>query len=102
MPGSSGVTVVTTLVCFISFAREAAGALSARHSLRPLFSDGGKLKQNSGACREIAESFPELGQRHWVCARERKRRGNPFSGLLCAMDCSRNLSSGSPEAGPGG
>jgi hypothetical protein len=38
MPGDSGVTVVTMLVCFIIFAREAAGASSARHSLRPLIS----------------------------------------------------------------
>jgi len=37
MPGVSGVTVVTTLVCSFYFACEAAGALSARHSLRPLF-----------------------------------------------------------------
>jgi hypothetical protein len=29
---------VTTLVCFIYFAREAAGALGARHSPRPRFS----------------------------------------------------------------
>jgi hypothetical protein len=36
MPDESGVTVVTTLVCFFIFAREAAGASSARHSLRPL------------------------------------------------------------------
>jgi hypothetical protein len=36
MPGETGVTVVTTLVCFFSFAYEAAGASSARHSLRPL------------------------------------------------------------------
>ena len=36
MPGVSGVTVVTMLVCFLSFAYEAAGALSAWHSLRPL------------------------------------------------------------------
>jgi hypothetical protein len=35
MPGEPGVTVVTTLVCFLFFAREAAGATSARHSLRP-------------------------------------------------------------------
>ena len=28
--------VVTTLVCFSSFAREAAGAAGTRHSLRPL------------------------------------------------------------------
>jgi hypothetical protein len=38
MPGRSGVTVVTMLVCFFSFAREAAGASRARHSLRPLIS----------------------------------------------------------------
>jgi hypothetical protein len=35
MPGETGVTVVTnSCVCF--FTHEAAGALSARHSLRPL------------------------------------------------------------------
>jgi hypothetical protein len=38
MPGDSGVTVVTMLVCFLHFAREAAGASGARHSLRPLYS----------------------------------------------------------------
>jgi hypothetical protein len=37
MPGDAGVTVVIMLVCFFHFAREAAGAPSARHSLRPLF-----------------------------------------------------------------
>jgi hypothetical protein len=37
MPGDSGVTVVTTLVCYLHTAHEAAGASSARHSLRPLF-----------------------------------------------------------------
>jgi len=36
MPGVSGVTVVTLLVCFLIFAREAAGAAGVRHSLRPL------------------------------------------------------------------
>jgi hypothetical protein len=36
MPGVFGVTVVTMLVCFFNFACEAAGASSARHSLRPL------------------------------------------------------------------
>jgi len=35
MPGDSGGPVVTTLVCFLHFAREAAGALGARHSPRP-------------------------------------------------------------------
>src|SRR5260221_13371715 len=40
MPGRSGVTVVTMLVCLFYFACEAAGALGIRHSLRPLFSRG--------------------------------------------------------------
>src|SRR5262249_15111993 len=41
--GSAGVfrrPVVTTLVWFFLFPREAAGAASTRHSLRPLFSEG--------------------------------------------------------------
>src|SRR5258708_14432843 len=46
----SGVTVVTTLVCLFYFAREAAGALGTRHSLRPLFL-GERFCQNSGASR---------------------------------------------------
>jgi hypothetical protein len=37
MPDDSGVTVVTMLVCFLNFAREAADASAVRHSLRPLF-----------------------------------------------------------------
>src|ERR1700710_2754758 len=46
MPGETGVTVVTTLVCFVSkTACEAAGASSARHSLRPLI---GRLEEISG------------------------------------------------------
>src|SRR5437868_14538794 len=52
MPGETGVTVVTTLACLFYFACEAAGASSARHSLRPL---PGGLKeissQTSGATR---------------------------------------------------
>ena len=51
MPGDSGVTVVTTLVCFFHFAREAAGASGARHSLRPLISGGGKFNAKLGASR---------------------------------------------------
>jgi hypothetical protein len=34
------------LVCFIYFAREAAGASSARHSLRPLIFQGQEFKAN--------------------------------------------------------
>ena len=45
MPGVSGVTVVDLLGVLFIFAPEAAGATSARHSLRPLFS-GRTILQN--------------------------------------------------------
>jgi len=61
MPGVSGVTVVTTLVCSLSFACEAAGASRARHSLRPL----NRGSDASGITRtktrgEIAELCPSI------------------------------------------
>jgi hypothetical protein len=46
-PGISGGPVVTTLVCFIYFAREAAGASGTRLSLRPVFE--GDCSNASGA-----------------------------------------------------
>jgi|ERR1700730_15475227 hypothetical protein len=46
MPGDSGVTVVTMLVCSFYFACEAAGASSARHSLRPLIFQGQDFQAN--------------------------------------------------------
>jgi hypothetical protein len=39
-PDETGGPVVTTLVCFLFFAREAAGAAGTRLSLRPLFFEG--------------------------------------------------------------
>src|SRR5467141_1559019 len=58
MPGETGVTVVTMLVCLFYFACEAAGASRARHSLRPLISRGERLRHNSGiSCREIADPY---------------------------------------------
>jgi hypothetical protein len=61
MPGVSGVTVVTMLVCSFYFACEAAGASSARHSLRPLIFEGVRYSQNSGmSCRENAEVCSEF------------------------------------------
>jgi hypothetical protein len=57
MPGVSGVTVVTNARVFYT-PRAAAGASGARHSLRPLFSEGANFLQNSGASRrENAESY---------------------------------------------
>jgi hypothetical protein len=46
MPGVSGVTVVTNACAFYT-PHAAAGASSARHSLRPLFSGDATSKQNS-------------------------------------------------------
>jgi hypothetical protein len=52
----SGVTVVTTLVCFFLSAREAAGASSARHSLRPLILEGATFRAKLAWTRgEIAK-----------------------------------------------
>ena len=50
-PGVSGGPVVTTLVCFLHIAREAAGALGTRHSPRPLFFKGACFMHSSGASR---------------------------------------------------
>jgi hypothetical protein len=61
MPGATGVTVVTTLVCSFYFACEAAGASRARHSLRPLFCGGpnaeAKLARNTRRDREAVFEF---------------------------------------------
>src|SRR5258706_14359804 len=58
MPGDSGVTVVTTLVCFFYFAREAAGASSARHSLRPLL---------LGAAKQFLQNLGRVAPRDREC-----------------------------------
>jgi hypothetical protein len=53
MPGVSGVTVVTNACAFYT-THAAAGASRARHSLRPLFSEGRITNQDSrGSCGEI-------------------------------------------------
>jgi len=52
MPGETGVTVVTTLVCSFYFACEAAGASCARHSLRPRCSRVAVINSGALASRE--------------------------------------------------
>src|SRR5450759_1863815 len=52
--GYSGEPVVTTLVCFFIFAREAAGATGTRLSLRPLLSRR-RIMHNSDASRRGIE-----------------------------------------------
>ena len=55
MPGETGVTVVTNARVFYT-TRAAAGASDARHSLRPLNSEGRTFQQNSREMRgEIAK-----------------------------------------------
>src|SRR5579859_8127476 len=87
MPGETGVTVVTTLVCLFYFACEAAGALSARHSLRPLIqrAEGSNANLARMMRRECEAVSPRhcLRQTQSVCAREHLRRSNPF--FLCAV-----------------
>src|SRR5439155_12076877 len=70
VPGETGVTVVTTLVCYFYFACEAAGASSARHSLRPLIS-GAKFLPNLG---RIAPRDRGV----MMSLRGAKRRSNPL------------------------
>ena len=53
--------VVTMLVCFIYFAREAAGATSTRRFLRPLLSEGScDLYLGRVPRRGIALSYPDV------------------------------------------
>jgi hypothetical protein len=60
MPGLSGVTVVTNARVYYT-TRAAAGASGARHSLRPLISEGGKFLQTSRETRgEIAKPYPTI------------------------------------------
>jgi hypothetical protein len=64
MPGESGVTVVTMLVCSFYFAYEAAGASSARHSLRPLIFQGQDF-QAKLARKRAARSRMCVRERHY-------------------------------------
>src|ERR1700738_1051688 len=83
MPGVPGEPVVTTLVCFVFFAREAAGASSARYSLRPLFFMGRKFihapgaspRGNAEGCFALVTSSKAVG---W--ARRHVRRSSKSEG----------------------
>jgi hypothetical protein len=65
MPGCPGEPVVTTLVCFFHFAREAAGATGTRYSLRPLLSRADVSCKSSGefAPRECGVVAPLMSFR---------------------------------------
>jgi hypothetical protein len=49
-PDQFGEPVVTMLVCFHHFAREAMGAASTRHSLRPLLSRAVRSNSSGAIC----------------------------------------------------
>ncbi len=65
MPGETGVTVVTTLVCLFFITHEAAGASSARHSLRPLIS-GGATFRTKLAWIQAARSRSRVSRNAWL------------------------------------
>jgi hypothetical protein len=88
MPGYPGVTVVTMLVCFFIFACEAAGASSARHSLRPLNFQMALclaklariMRRECGGvcvCELSATSFP-TDRDHGSDRHCERKRSNPF------------------------
>src|ERR1700730_3001888 len=75
MPGDAGVTVVTTLVCFVFYRTRGCGRYrSARHSLRPLFFGRrnvmAKLARIARREGEAVSARHCLRQTQSVCARE--------------------------------
>src|SRR6202158_1685318 len=83
--GCSGATVVTTLVCYLHIAREAAGAAGHPHSPRPLL--GENFIHDSGASRRGIAKL---------------RLRNSLNKAAAYWIPRRSLSSGSPKARPGG
>src|SRR5260370_35456405 len=85
MPGETGVTVVTTLVCLFFYHTRGCGCIERPAFPAPSDIQGvGHRRQTSGrTCSEIAKlCLPSL--------REAKRRSNPL--FLCgSMDCFASL-----------
>jgi hypothetical protein len=81
MSGESGCFRGDYACVLFYFARKAAGALGARHSLRPLISEGGTKEQNSG---EITSRECETVPRH--CEEESDEAIHSYS-LCRSMDC---------------
>jgi hypothetical protein len=90
----SGVTVVTTLVCYLHTAHEAADAPSVRHSLRPLLSEG------QYSC--IARAHRAAGMQICILTSLRGAKATKQS-ILSRCDswiASRSLSSGAHSRDP--
>src|SRR5450759_5588074 len=96
MPGDSGVTVVTTLVCFFYFAREAAGASCARHSPRPLIGEGRTLLAKLGRiARRECEVISAV-----IARSEATKQSRLSTSLRQSWIASRSLSSGAHSRDP--
>jgi hypothetical protein len=85
MPGDSGVTVVTNARAFYT-TRAAAGAPGARHSLRPLISEGG----TASTTRAQRSASRDRGIVSGVIARSKATKQSTLS-LLGEMDCFASL-----------
>src|SRR6185312_4994643 len=85
MPGETGATVVTTLVCFFYFAHEASGALATRHSPRPLSGEG--YMDNPGANRAAGRLRRAFTQYRRPCERR-----DPYAVSRVLRDADRRLS----------
>src|SRR5271167_667840 len=118
MPGDPGVTVVTMLVCFVSFRTRGCGRYpSARYSLRPLIGRVRKFLANRGHigprdreivskrhCEERSDDPPSLAMRAMAGLESteaplRVGGSNPFF-LVALWIASRSLSSGAHSRDP--
>src|ERR1700738_3233406 len=86
MPGDSGVTVVTMLVCSFYCACEAAGASCARHSLRPLIVQGQELGRGARRDREamLAAHFRYLSNSRLI---GKQRIYQPMQKFVARLSC---------------
>src|ERR1700722_1902431 len=89
MPGDSGVTVVTMLVCFLHFAREAAGASGTRRSLRPLIFRGTAFISNLGAIAPESANACLNWRRHCEERSDEAIQTVTAAGLWIASLCSQ-------------
>src|SRR6266850_4084514 len=91
MPGETGVTVVTTLVCLFFITHEAAGASSARHSLRPLLLRAAKqfCKTRANRAARSRRCILNLECRHCERSEAIHSQSNGDNGLLRRGACHR-------------
>src|ERR1700738_4835820 len=100
MPGVPGATVVTTLVCYLHFAHEAAGAAGTRHSPRPHF--GREIHAQIGRIASRGRGIaPDVIASQRVGAKRRPMTGAAKQSMDAEKEwigSSRSLSSGGDSA----